>query len=499
MKGNENRSSGICHRESQGKGQPESQGGKAHGYRGSLHSGILAGRGRRLAIWLGWILFWQFLALVAGNPLLVPSPLETVRKLWVLLQKLDFYQAVGSTLLRISAGALCGFLVAAALAAGSYRIPLLGEVISPVIGLMKTVPVASFVVVVLVWLGSSFLAVAVSFLVVVPGIYHNTLEGLRHTDRKLLEMAQVFGLSGRARFFYLYRPALAPFLVSGLQPALGMCWKAGVAAEVIGIPRFSLGEQLYLSKIYLDTAGIFAQTAVIVVLSVLLEHLTLWLVGRFLVWEPKVRRKGIARRRTGDRGTVGDRGNPKDRKTTKNRKTGLPGQTGTDLVLSHVWKAYGDRQVLQDVSRTYRQGETYLLRSPSGSGKTTLFRLLCGLEEPDGGRIVGEVRISVLFQEDRLCEAYSALGNVELVTGDRERAARALEELLELDVLGQPAGTLSGGMKRRVALVRAMEAESDMVLLDEPFTGMDPETRKQAEAYIRERQQGRTLLIASHI
>ncbi len=81
------------------------------------NSGILAGRGRRLAIWLGWILFWQFLALVAGNPLLVPSPLETVRKLWVLLQKLDFYQAVGSTLLRISAGALCGFLVAAALAA----------------------------------------------------------------------------------------------------------------------------------------------------------------------------------------------------------------------------------------------------------------------------------------------------------------------------------------------------------------------------------------------
>ncbi len=438
-------------------------------------------RYRKLLIGLGWVVVWQLLALWVDNPLLLSTPGQTVWKLLILLKKPDFYRAVGSTLLRISAGAMCGFLAAAVLAAGSYRSLLLEEVLSPVIGLMKTVPVASFVVLLLIWWGSGFLAVAVSFLVVLPGLYHNILEGLHSTDRKLLEMAQVFRLSARALFFYIYRPALAPFLVSGLKTALGMCWKAGVAAEVIGIPRFSLGEQLYLSKIYLDTAGVLAQTAGIVVLSVLLEHLVLWLVGLFFSWEPGIRKKGTARSRT--RGV----------------DTGGRERTEAQLVLTCVTKAYGDRQVLQDVSRVYRQGETYLLKAPSGSGKTTLFRLLCGLEEPDGGRITGDVRISVLFQEDRLCEAYSALCNVELVTGDREEAARALEKLLEPDVLEQPVKTLSGGMKRRVALVRAMEAEADMVLLDEPFTGMDQETRRRAECYIRQRQRGRTLLIASHI
>lgn len=217
------------------------------------------------------------------------------------------------------------------------------------------------------------------------------------------------------------------------------------------------------------------------VLSVLLEHLVLWFVGCFFSWEPGIRKKSAARSRT------------------RGMDTGDRERTEAQLVLTHVTKAYGDRQVLQDVNRVYRQGETYLLKAPSGSGKTTLFRLLCGLEKPDGGRITGDVRISVLFQEDRLCEAYSALRNVELVTGDREEAACALEKLLEPDVLEQPVETLSGGMKRRVALVRAMEAEADMVLLDEPFTGMDQETRRQAECYIRQRQQGRTLLIASHI
>ena len=106
---------------------------------------------------------------------------------------------------------------------------------------------------------------------------------------------------------------------------------------------------------------------------------------------------------------------------------------------------------------------------------------------------------SMVFQEDRLCEDYSAVKNVELVTGDSERAREALRRLLGEEALHRPCRQLSGGMRRRVALVRAMEADSECVLLDEPFTGMDAGTRRLAEIYIRERQDGRIILIATHI
>lgn len=151
------------------------------------------------------------------------------------------------------------------------------------------------------------------------------------------------------------------------------------------------------------------------------------------------------------------------------------------------------------VSQVYEPGRIYYLRSPSGSGKTTLLRLLAGLERPDRGRIRVEGNCSMVFQEDRLCREYSAVKNVELVTGDAASARRALELLLDPGTMEQPCGELSGGMKRRVALARAMEADCAIVLLDEPFAGMDDRTRARAEEYIRRRQGGRTLVIATHI
>ena len=147
------------------------------------------------------------------------------------------------------------------------------------------------------------------------------------------------------------------------------------------------------------------------------------------------------------------------------------------LVVSHVYKAFGGQQVLSDFHETYEAGKTYILNSPSGSGKTTLLHIMAGLLKPDSGQIVSTGRYSMVFQEDRLCMDYSAVKNVEMVIGDPKRAQRALENLLEAEALHKPCRELSGGMKRRVALVRAMEAESDYVLLDEPFTGLDADTK----------------------
>lgn len=421
-------------------------------------------------ILLFWLALWFGLALIVDNPILIATPVQTARRFLELLGMPDFYRAVAGSLLRIGGGFLAGCCVAVLLAAVSMRFPFLEELFAPAVGLLKAIPVASFAVVLLIWWGSSFLGAAVSFLVVLPNIYINTLEGLKRTDRELLEMAGLFRLPRSSRLFYLYLPALKPFLNSGLKLSLGMCWKSGVAAEVIGMPDFSIGGGLYLSKVYLDTAGVFAWTATVILLSALFEKLTFRLAERLFAGQPACRR-------------------PKSRKLSD----------GGNLSLEGVCKSFDGQQVLQDVNLVCGQGEIAYLRAPSGSGKTTLLRIIAGLTPPDAGEIRVPSDVVMMFQEDRLCMGFSAVKNVELVTGDKNRAREALLRLLDVEALDKPCEALSGGMKRRVALVRAMEADSSVVLLDEPFTGMDAATRARAEEYIRERQNGRTIVIATHI
>ena len=442
--------------------------------------------GKRAAVIAFWLLVWQLLAFLVDNVILMVSPWKTLLRLIELLGEADFYATAGMSLLRIGEGFLAGFLAGVVLAAMAGRFPLMEQLFGPMMSLLKAVPVASFVVLLLIWWGSSFLAVSICFLVVLPNIYLNTLEGLKSTDRELLEMAAVFRLPFSTRFFYIYRPSLRPFLNSGMKMSLGMCWKSGVAAEVIGTPALSIGGQLYMSKIYLDTAGVFAWTAAVILLSVLFEHIILFCIDRFFVWQPACTAPGSIRKQ----------------RIHSEDNAGKPAEPVT---LSQVDKSFGlpegkgRKSVISQLSAVYEPGKTYYLRNPSGSGKTTLLRILAGLTTVDSGEVNVPVTVSMVFQEDRLCMEYSALKNVEMITGDRSRAEEALSRLLDSGDLKKPCADLSGGMKRRVALVRAMEAEAGLILLDEPFTGMDEETKSRAEGYIRQKQQGRTLIIATHI
>ncbi len=417
-----------------------------------------------------WLLVWQLLALWVDNKILLVTPIQAVVALGNLIVTADFWLTVAGSLVRIAAGFGLGFAVACALATLAARFRLIEDFLAPVIALLRAVPVASFVVLLLIWWGSPMLAVAICFLIVLPVIYINVLKGLKNADKKLLEMASVFGMSRSNQFFYIYRPALRPFLESGLKLALGMCWKSGVAAEIIGTPDYSIGEKLYMSKIYLDTPGLFAWTVVVICLSLGFEKFFMALVNVFMNWKPKY----------------------------KVAKTKTDANVSCKLICKGLSKVYGNLQVIKAFDAEYESNETYYFNSPSGSGKTTLFRLLCGLEKADGGVLQNaNLRFSYAFQEDRLCEDYSAVKNVELVA-DCD-AKEVLHKLLPEEALHKPCSQLSGGMRRRVAVVRAMEAESDCVILDEPYAGLDEETRKQVEDYIRSRQRGRILLIASHV
>lgn len=236
---------------------------------------------RKAAVWLFWIALWQFAAALVHNPIIFVGPLEMLRSLGEQFFEAGFWLTIGHSFGKISLGFLGAFASGLLLGSLAYCVPFAGELLEPFMSLIRSIPVASFVILALIWIGSGSLSVFISYLVVLPMVYVNTIAGLSSTDPKLLEMARVFHMTGLKKIRYIYVPALMPYLVSGCKTALGMSWKSGIAAEVIGIPSSSIGEQLYYSKLYLDTAGLFAWTFVIVIVSAVFEQLFLFLLKRF--------------------------------------------------------------------------------------------------------------------------------------------------------------------------------------------------------------------------
>lgn len=165
-------------------------------------------------------------------------------------------------------------------------------------------------------------------------------------------------------------------------------------------------------------------------------------------------------------------------------------------------KAYGEKQVLRDLSHRFPEGKTTCIMGASGCGKTTLLRLLMGLELPDSGEIIGikGKRLSAVFQEDRLCPSLSPTANLRLINPalSRQEAEKNLCALGLSGSLRQPVRELSGGMKRRVAILRALSAEYDLLLADEPFQGLDKDTKRQVMEYFREKTLGKTVLLVTH-
>ncbi len=173
-----------------------------------------------------------------------------------------------------------------------------------------------------------------------------------------------------------------------------------------------------------------------------------------------------------------------------------------DIVISGLCKAFDEKQVFQNFSTVLPAGRVSGLMAPSGGGKTTLLRILMGLTPADAGTVEGldGLRISAVFQEDRLCENLNPVSNIRLVTPalSRDTAVEALQAVGLGDCLDQPARELSGGMRRRVAILRALLADYDLLLLDEPFKGLDQETKATVMADTRQRCAGHTVLLVTH-
>lgn len=225
----------------------------------------------RILAALFWIGIWQTASMWLGQEILLASPVSVLKKLSELLFTADFWQSIGFSFGRIVLGFGIAVVLGIFMGITAYRSRVAEILINPLMSVIKATPVASFIILCLIWIPSRNLSVFISFLMVLPVIYTNLLEGLGQTDRKLLQMADIFRVSRGKKVFYIYFSQVLPYFITACRLSLGMCWKAGIAAEVIGVPSGSMGEKLYNAKIYLNTPDLFAWTIVIIIISVVFE------------------------------------------------------------------------------------------------------------------------------------------------------------------------------------------------------------------------------------
>ena len=233
-----------------------------------------------VAVALFWLAVWWVLALAVNKQLLLPSPLEVGERFCALIVQGEFWVITVSSLLRVLAGFALGMVVGLAMAILMHKSKIIFALFSPFIKAVRATPVASFIILALVWIRTNTLPAFIAFLMVFPVLYTNLLQGIRAADRNLLEMADVFRLSPSRRVRCIFLPALRGPLFAACRVALGLCWKAGVAAEVIGVVARSVGGKLYDAKAYLEIADLFAWTVVIVAVSALFERVFLFLLGK---------------------------------------------------------------------------------------------------------------------------------------------------------------------------------------------------------------------------
>ena len=414
-----------------------------------------------------WLAVWVLVAGLVAQPLILPGPGTVVVALLRLVCDVGTWAILVGSGVRILGGLALAAVCGGVLAGISSRSRAFARLVAPALSFVKATPVACVVVLLLIWLGSARVSIAAVFLMALPGVYFSLVEGLAQANKPLEQMFRLHGVRGWRLFCaHTWREVL-PFVLSCARAVIGMSWKAGVAAELIGMAAGTVGERIYQAKLLIETADLLAWTVLVVAASWACERVLVWLlrVSGPVAWGAAVRSHGRA-------------GGP------------AGGGVAAELAL-----AVGDRApwapALDGLVLRVPAGGCACVMGASGVGKSTLLALAAGECAP----------CSMVFQDVRLVEDASALDNV-LVCADACVDASSAAALLRLLVPGVDVharvAELSGGQRRRVEIARALLCPGDAVILDEPFTGLDAAARDACAEVVLDLLDGRMLLLATH-
>jgi len=245
---------------------------------------------KTILIFLFWILVWQLIYVVVDKEIFMVSPLNVLKKFMENLKYPEFYNSILFSFIRIFSGFLLGMVTGILLAVITSANKLLYMLFSPVITIIKTVPAASIILLIFIWLKSYLIPTFISFLLVMPLFYINTYKGIIQTDKKLTEMAEIFGFSKLKKIKYIYIPSIFPYFLTAFSSGFGFAWKSGITAEILCSPSYSIGTNLKDAKTYLETTDIFLWTAVIIIISLVFEKLMLRIMEKAF---PYIRRNNL--------------------------------------------------------------------------------------------------------------------------------------------------------------------------------------------------------------
>ena len=418
-----------------------------------------------------WLAAWMLVAALVAQPLILPGPGAVALALLRLICDAGTWAILAGSGARILGGLALAAVCGGVLAGISSRSRAFAHLVAPALSFVKATPVACVVVLLLIWLGSARVSIAAVFLMALPGVYFSLVEGLVQVNKPLEQMFRLHGVRGWRLFCANTWREVLPFVLSCARAVIGMGWKAGVAAELIGMAVGTVGERIYQAKLLIETADLLAWTVLVVAASWACERALVWLlqVSGPVAWRAAVRTHGHGLR--GRAGAAGD-------------------STAAELAL-----AVGDRApwapALDGLVLNVPAGGRACVMGASGVGKSTLLTLAAGECAP----------CSMVFQDTRLVESASALDNV-LVCADARVDASSAAALLRLLVPGVDVNAcvaeLSGGQRRRVEIARALLSPGGAVILDEPFTGLDVAARDATAKVVLDLLDGRMLLLATH-
>ncbi|MCT4595923.1 MAG: ABC transporter permease subunit [Anaeromicrobium sp.] len=228
---------------------------------------------------LFWIIIWQIIASLLNREVYLPTPINTIKALFNIVQTKGFFMSISYTLLRVFAGFFVSFTLGIIIGLFSSFNKYIYNLLNPLVICIKSTPVISIIIIFLSWFKSGVVPVIITFLMCFPIIWTNVVEGIKNTDKLLVDMAKIYKVSKYNILKHIYLPSILPYIVSGSLTALGLGWKVAVAAEVLSQPTHSIGAHLYDSKIYLETESLFAWTLIVIILSFLFEHFFKYIIS----------------------------------------------------------------------------------------------------------------------------------------------------------------------------------------------------------------------------
>lgn len=220
-----------------------------------------------------WIAIWQILAMIVKLEVILPSPVSTIKALIALSGDVEFWKSCFFSVIRILTGLFMGAIFAVILAYITYTSKLAYAIFSPILTVIKATPIASFIILALIWIGREFVPSFITFLIVLPIIWSTVHHSISNVDVKLKEITEVYNFTTKEKLRHLYFPSVFSAFISAFMTSIGIAWKAGVAAEVLCTPKFSIGTSIFESKKYIETPSLFAWTATVIILSLIIEKL----------------------------------------------------------------------------------------------------------------------------------------------------------------------------------------------------------------------------------